>query len=418
MAHWLYNVGIRIYISGIAIAGFFSPKAKQWRAGRRQWLAALQTVMAPLKKAEGPIFWMHCASLGEFEQGRPVIEALSREFGDARIVLTFFSPSGYEIRKNYSYADVVAYLPADTPFNAALFVKTVEPDLVLFVKYEFWYNYLSVVHQAKIPLLLIAAKFRPDQVFFKWYGALFRQMLGFFDHIFTQDTASEKLLSGIGLQHLSTAGDTRVDRVLQMAALPNDYPLIEIFKGDSELWIIGSSWPEDEAIFSPLPGSSGLPANWKIVVAPHQIDAGHLSNLEKMLSVPSVRYSQANESTVSQYQVMIIDNIGMLAHLYRYGAIAYIGGGFGAGIHNTLEPAAFGLPVVFGPRYHKFEEAVALIATGGFFSINNAKELQALLVFLLHEKNREKASVEVKKYLLEKQGATDKVLDYIRGMEL
>lgn len=418
MAHWLYNAGIRLYVAGIAIAGLFSPKAKQWRRGRQNWQAHLQTAMAPLKKAAGPIIWMHCASLGEFEQGRPVIEALSRELRNARIVLTFFSPSGYEIRKNYSYADVVAYLPADTPFNAKLFVKTVEPDLVIFVKYEFWYNFLSVVHKAKIPLLLIAAKFRQDQVFFKWYGGMFRRMPGFFDHIFTQDVGSEKLLSGIGLKQLSIAGDPRIDRVLQMAAQPNDYPLVEAFRGDSFLWVIGSSWPEDEGVFAPLLKHDELPADWRIVIAPHQIDAGHLNALEKMLPLPHIRYSEATEKTVDQYRILIIDNIGMLAHLYQYGEIAYIGGGFGAGIHNTLEPAAFGLPVVFGPKYQKFEEAVALTSAGGFFSIKSTEELQKVLKSLHSEENRQKASTQIKEYLQNKQGATDKIMDYLRKMEL
>ncbi len=409
----LYNFAISCYTGLIRIAALFQPKAAQWIAGRRGLFDALEKATASWKSG-GKRFtvWMHCASLGEFEQGRPLIERLKKERPDTRILLTFFSPSGYEIRKNYAQADFVCYLPSDTRAHANRFLDLVQPDLAVFVKYEFWIHHLQALQKRSVPTLLISALFRPEQVFFKWYGGLFRNALRGFQHIFTQNESAATLLKGLNIDAVTIVGDTRVDRVLQLAESAPSYPVVEAFQGTSKLLIAGSTWPEDEALLLPFL-LENFPAGWKAVIAPHQVDAAHVQPVLKALGSKAVAYSQATTENVAVARFLVIDNVGMLSALYQYGTVAYIGGGFGAGIHNTLEPIAFGLPVIFGPKYEKFEEARYLVESGGGFAIQSKNELTDTFAQLLDKDVLQKASVTARQYILDNKGATGQILQYI-----
>ncbi len=325
---------------------------------------------------------MHCASLGEFEQGRPVIEAIKKEMPDFKIILTFFSPSGYEIRKNYQNADIVCYLPADTPGNAEKFVNSIKPELVIFVKYEFWYNYISVLSRKAIPLFLISAIFRKEQHFFKWYGSFFRDMLKKFRMIYVQDQNSLDLLRGIGLKNVVQAGDTRFDRVMEIAGTAEIIPQLESFRGNERLFLAGSSWKKDEEIIAEY--INKYPDRMKWVFAPHEIGSENIERLEKLFRVKCIRFSEFTDES-RDARVLIIDNIGMLSSAYRYAYIAAVGGGFGKGIHNILEPACWGIPVLFGPNHQKFREALELISLGGAKSFKNYNDFESILDGLLSD---------------------------------
>lgn len=409
---WGYSFVVGLYGLVIALAALFNTKAKLWIQGRKNWPERLQQAVTSLHEAGKPIVWVHCASLGEFEQGRPLIEALRAKYPHLAIVLTFYSPSGHQIRQNYAHADVVCYMPLDTRRNALLFIKILQPRLVIFVKYEFWYHHLKALFQAQIPVILVAALFRSGQLFFKWYGEPFRRLLMGYSRIFAQNEASAALIRKAGVKQVEVAGDTRVDRVLQMAVQPLTYEAVEVFAGNSPLWICGSTWPQDEALL--LPFINTLPFEWKVIIAPHEISENHIAGLEKAVTIGAVRYSHyAQTPAPTAARVLIIDNVGMLAHLYQYGRLAFIGGGFGHGIHNTLEPAAFGLPILFGPRYKKFEEAVYLVAHGGFFAVSSADELHRSFQRMLQEEARQQASVEIHSYLQKMQGATARIMGYL-----
>jgi 3-deoxy-D-manno-octulosonic-acid transferase len=354
----LYNLGIFIFSALAHLAAPFKPRASLWVKGRKKWAEKIAEKIKPGDR----VIWIHCASLGEFEQGRPVIEAIRKEKPGFKIVLTFFSPSGYEIRKNYNNADCISYLPADTPGNASKFIGLVKPEFVIFVKYEFWNNYISALYRNKIPLYLISGIFRPGQHFFKWWGSFFRGMLMKFEKIFVQDQRSLDLLLGIGIKKVSLAGDTRFDRVVQIAGTARIIQELEQFRGDEKLFLAGSSWRQDEEIIAEY--INNFPNRMKWVIAPHEIDKSNIERIEKLLKVGHVRFSEYNEDSVDA-RVLIIDNIGMLSSAYRYAYIAAIGGGFGKGIHNILEPACWGIPIIFGPNHERFKEAVDLLNTGG-----------------------------------------------------
>lgn len=409
----LYDFVIFGYTLLIRVAALFNPKAKLWVNGRLDLFERLEQETASWQKDKNRFtVWVHCASLGEFEQGRPLIERLKQERPGLRILLTFFSPSGYEIRKNYAQADYVCYLPADTRRNAARFLELVQPDLAVFVKYEFWIHHLQALQKKQVPTLLISALFREDQVFFKWYGGLFRKALGAFSHIFTQNEPSAALLRQSGLKAVTTTGDTRVDRVLQLAENAPPFPIVEAFQSESQLLIAGSTWPEDEALLLPFLQDQ-LPAGWKAIIAPHQADAGHVQPILRALGEAAMPYSQATPENVAAARFLVIDNIGMLSSLYQYGTVAYIGGGFGAGIHNTLEPIAFGLPVIFGPKYEKFEEARYLVETGGGFSIQTQGDLGVAFCQLQETDFLQNTSETAKRYILDNRGATAQIFEYI-----
>ena len=414
----LYDAAIGLFVALTNVAAVFNDKARLWVAGRRNWRNTLRRAWP---ERSGPTVWIHAASLGEFEQGRPVIEAVRAQFPGWRIVLTFFSPSGYEIRKNYPHADLVCYLPADTRRNAADFLDIVRPDVAVFVKYEFWANYLFELKKRRIPVLLVSALFRETQPFFQWYGAFWRDMLGCFTRFFVQNKLSENLLESIGFQNVTVAGDTRVDRVLHLAAQAPENDVVAAFRkspltGETlPLLIAGSTWPADEAMLTEVM-RNGDPEGWKWVFAPHDPSAAAVARLRTLCPKDEagevLLYSQANASNATQAPTLLIDNVGLLNTLYRYGHVAYIGGGLGKGIHNTLEPAAFGLPVIFGPKYEKFEEARQFVARGGAFVVRNPAELTRVLQQLQDPGFYKKASRAVLDYLEESRGATDLILAF------
>ncbi len=406
----LYNFGIFLYRLGIGIASFFNPKAQLWVSGRRDLFSKTTAFRA---QNEGQLIWFHCASLGEFEQGRPVIEGLKKDRPDWKIVVTFYSPSGYEIRKNYAVADAVFYLPLDTKNNARKFIDALRPDYSVFVKYEFWYHHLFELKRRSIPTILISSIFRKEQIFFKFHGSLHRKMLHFFDCIFVQDELSKKNLLDIDIQHIKLSGDTRIDRVLSIAEIGKSIPLAAQFKGNSPLLICGSTWGQDEKTLSGVIANKVF-SDWKFIIAPHEIGEKHLKQIEAILPFSSVRFSKVNEQNINDFRVLLIDNIGLLSRLYKYGDLAYIGGGFGAGIHNTLEPMAHGLPVIFGPKYRKFTEAVYLVDSGGGFVVNDSQDLMKVFVNLTDEENLKEAAGKARDYILENEGASAGVIDYIK----
>lgn len=411
----LYNFAIQLYHLGIRIAALSSNKAKQWIEGRKDWEAQIVAFNTAHKQQQGQDrVWVHCASLGEFEQGRTLIERIKQQFPTKLILLTFFSPSGYEIRKNYAPADGIFYLPLDTKRNAMRFIQLAQPSVAIFVKYEFWYHFLSQLQLAQIPTYLISAVFRPDHIFFKPYGRFFRKLLGSFDHIFVQDQSSLKLLEKVGLPAISIAGDTRVDRVAQIPKEGKHFPLIDSFVGAAPCLITGSTWPADEHLLQKTIGEA-LDTDWKVIIAPHDIAESHLKAIEQQFPSQLIRYSQLSDQAESSFRYLLIDNIGMLQALYRYGKIAYIGGGFGNGIHNTLEPITFGLPVIFGPKYQKFEEAKQLVKSGGGFTVANEIELVQSLQLLSEEDTYLKASQRAKDYIVDNQGGTDKIIAHLFG---
>ena len=399
----IYTGLIALYSAIAGAASPFSIKARRWVRGRRGWRERLSS----FSRGEGKVAWVHCASLGEFEQGRPVIEKIRRDHPDWKVVVTFFSPSGYEIRKDYRGADMVMYLPTDLPANVRFFLDHIKPDLALFVKYEFWYNYLSELKRRNIPTYLVSGIFRPDQYFFRWYGSFARGVFQVFNRIFLQDEQSGRLLESIGYHRYSVTGDTRFDRVSQIAAAAKDLPVIEKFRGKESLFVAGSSWDEDEEIIVRYINSNSGAMKW--VIAPHEIDEAHLCRIEKRLTPESVRYSRYVEGAKS-CRVMIIDNIGMLSSVYRYASIAAVGGGFGRGIHNILEPACWGIPVLFGPHHLKFREAVQLKERGGAVSFDNFETFTSVVEKYLSDPVALEAAGNASAiYISENKGSTDKV---------
>lgn len=362
------------------------------------------------KKAK--YIWFHVASLGEFEQARPLIEEIKNSKPEYKILLTFFSPSGYEVRYNYPLADIVTYLPFDTKKNARRFLELTNPHMVIFIKYEFWYNYINEIYQRRIPVYLVSAIFRKNQSFFKKLRSPYRNMLSLYTHFFVQDDESHKLLQKHGIKNVTVAGDTRIDRVIEIQKQTVNLPIVEKFidKG-SIIFIAGSSWPADEDIFINYFNSH---PNLKLIIAPHETDESHLTEIEKKLCRPSQRYSGLTDTDTVNADCMIIDCFGLLASVYRYADIGYIGGGFGDGIHNLPEAAVYGIPVIFGPNFIKFREAHDLIATGGGFTIKNRDEFNKLMESFINEPElREKAGKEAKNYIFSNSGATNTILNHI-----
>lgn len=401
----LYIIGIQLYTLLIRIFSLFNPKAKLFINGRRNIFTLIAQKINPTEKH----IWFHFASLGEFEQGRPVLEKLKTLYPDKKIVVTFFSPSGYEIRKNYALADVF-YLPIDSAANAKRFITSINPEMAIFTKYEFWHFYFKELKEREIPLYVISGIFRESQAFFKWYGGFYRDILKSVTYFFVQNEASKNLLKSIGLNNVTINGDTRFDRVFENAQAPKQLSLIESFIGNSPTLVCGSTWPEDEKILSALPEKY---PNWKFIIAPHEIHESHIESIEKQFTAGSLRFSVLSASTQTpnaERQTLIIDNIGMLSSLYQYGKVAYIGGGFGTGIHNTLEAAAFGIPVIFGPKYDKFQEAKDLIAIGAAKSICSIEELITAFESFAENKN---AAALARKYVADKKGATDQIISMI-----
>lgn len=373
MELFLYNTVLLLYSLAIRFVSPFHKKARLITKGRKESLERIKK----FQRFQNRLVWFHAASLGEFEQGRPVIEALKEKEPDTVIVLTFFSPSGYEIRKNYKGADHVFYLPQDTKRNAELFVKKIAPDAAVFIKYEFWYHYLYELHKNEIDTFLISATFNKNQPFFKSWGKIYKRMLKFFTVIFVQDNESVSLLNSIGINKNKYAGDTRFDRVKQIAENARKLEKIEKFRTDGRPIIVcGSTWPADESILLRYINQNSYDYKW--IIVPHEIDESHIKNIIRNCQKSIVRYSDEKADFASA-EVLIIDCIGILSSVYGYGKIAYIGGGFGTGIHNTLEAAIYGIPVIFGPKYEKFREAVELIENQGAFSISNEQDFREII---------------------------------------
>ena len=416
-----YNIFLLLYQAGIGLVSLWNPKARQWINGRKNILERLHS---ELKTQNSKLVWVHCSSLGEFEQGRPVIEKIKTQYPNSKLLLTFFSPSGYEIRKDYKGADWVFYLPMDGKANAKRFFDIVDPSLVIFVKYDYWHYYLLECKKRKVPLLMISAIFRKEQAFFKWFGSLQRKMLACFTHFFVQDHESRELLRSININNVSVAGDTRFDRVAEIAENFKPIHEIEAFCKDSSVFIAGSTWPEDERIIKEA--TNDIPG-LKIIIAPHEIHKEHLDHVKKLFP-NSIFYSEFKtqnsapetpNSKLQTYNCLIIDNIGMLSRLYHYATITYIGGGFNKGIHNTLEAAVYGKPVIFGPNYQKFREAKELIKSGGGFSINNAEQLTSLV----RNFNADRSALEATNknsydFVIQNKGATGKIIGYIEEKRL
>jgi 3-deoxy-D-manno-octulosonic-acid transferase len=386
-----------------------------WVNGRKNIFKKLRTAFSEYKHDE-KLVWFHCASLGEFEQGRPLIEKFKVKHPEYKIFLTFFSPSGYEIRKNYKGADFVFYLPIDTPANAKQLIRIINPKAVFFIKYEFWFNYLNELKNENVPTYLVSGIFRKEHYFFKFYGTWFRKQLNCFSHFYLQTEESKQLLKSIGYNNITVCGDTRFDRVFEISKQVVSIPLIEKFKQNKNIFIAGSTWLEDEKVIANCNPDSYREqiANYKLILAPHEIDENHLRVLDKLFgNAKKIRYSQANEQNVTTADVLIIDNIGMLSSIYQYASIAYIGGGFGKGIHNILEAATFGKPVIFGPNYKKFSEANELIQLGGAFSVSTEENLKSILNSINNTEALSQISTISKNYVTSHSGACSVILSTI-----
>ncbi len=420
----MYNLVIYMYLLGVAIYSCFNEKVRKMWRGEREAFKILREKVNPNAK----YVWFHAASLGEFEQGRPLMEQLRKEHPEYKILLTFFSPSGYEVRKNYEGADIITYLPLDTITNARRFLRTVRPVMAFFIKYEFWYNYLHILKHRGVPVYSVSSIFRPEQVFFKWYGRQYGRVLNCFTHFFVQNEISKELLAKIGITNATVVGDTRFDRVLQIKEAAKQLPVVEAFVKDAPLvFVAGSSWPPDEEIFikyflDKLGGNAerNEHKNWKLIIAPHVIGEDHLLQIEKLLEGRKVvRYTEAESqlstlcSQLSNADVLIINCFGLLSSIYHYGQVAYVGGGFGVGIHNLLEAAVWDVPVFFGPNNQKFQEAQGLKTSGGL-EIHNYEEFAAQMDRLASDavylqEQGQKAGHFVKG----QSGATQKVLSSV-----
>ena len=418
----MYNIIMYIVQLGIAIASLFNGKLKKMWRGERDSFRVLREKVDPNAR----YIWVHAASLGEFEQGRPIIEYLREHRPEYKILLTFFSPSGYEVRKNYEGADIICYLPIDTVTNARRFLRTIRPEIAFFIKYEFWYNYLHILNHRKVPVYSVSSIFRPNQVFFRWYGKEYAHVLKCFTAFFVQNEQSKQLLESVGIKNVKVTGDTRFDRVMQIADQSRTLELVKAFKDDKPTFVAGSSWQPDEQIFIPYFEKH---KDWKLIIAPHVIGEDHLQQIEALLKGRKVeRYTDMmamqtrgnhplDEELVERLknaEVLIINCFGLLSSIYKYGDVAYVGGGFGVGIHNVLEAAVWNMPVVFGPNHDKFQEAKELIAAGGGYPINGIADFANVMErFIADKASLSESSQKAGEYVKNASGATDKVLDAI-----
>lgn len=402
----MYNIVIYIYLIGVAIASCFNKKVKKMWAGERQALKVLREKVDPNAR----YIWFHAASLGEFEQGRPLMEYLRKTHPEYKILLTFFSPSGYEVRKNYEGADIICYLPLDTIRNARRFLRSIKPVMAFFIKYEFWYNYLHILQHRGVPTYSVSSIFRPDQIFFQWYGKGYGRVLKCFTHFFVQNIESKNLLAKLDIHDVEVVGDTRFDRVLQIKEASKQLPIVEKFtENTSKVFIAGSSWLPDEEVFLKY---FNLHKDWKLIVAPHVIGEDHLAQIFELLKGRRVvRYTEATEENVKDAEVLIIDCFGLLSSIYHYGTISYVGGGFGVGIHNVLEAAVWDIPVIFGPNNKRFQEAQGLIMAGGGFEINDYQSFRDLMLrFETDEMFLQTSKKHAGEFVKGRAGATEKIM--------
>lgn len=404
----MYNIAIYIYLIGVALASIFSKKVHNMWRGERAAFGLLKSKVDP----EAKYVWFHAASLGEFEQGRPLMEKLREQHPEYKILLTFFSPSGYEVRKNYEGADIICYLPLDTPINAIRFLRLVRPVMAFFIKYEFWYNYLHILKHRDIPTYSVSSIFREGQIFFRWYGKQYKQVLKCFTYFYVQNEKSKELLSKLGITNVAISGDTRFDRVLQIKEQSKQLPIIEAFKQTYKVFVAGSSWPPDEDIFIRYFNEH---KDWRLIIAPHVIGEDHLKEILSKLNRKTVRYTQATAESVHDAECLIIDCFGLLSSIYHFGEIAYVGGGFGVGIHNVLEAAVWNVPVLFGPNNKRFQEAQGLLRSEGGFEITDYSQFEQTVDKFMS--TPEFLSVSGKKagdFVKSKTGATDIVLSSVQ----
>jgi 3-deoxy-D-manno-octulosonic-acid transferase len=404
----LYNISIFFLGLGLRLLSLFNAKAREFVVGRRDIFKELSSA---LNGNTEPLVWVHCASLGEFEQGRPVIEALRSDFPEHQILLTFFSPSGYLVRKNYAHASYVFYLPLDTARSARRFIEIAKPRLAIFVKYEFWFHYSRMLKKKKIPLISISSIFRKEQYFFRKTGSFNRRILKHVTHFFVQNQESVDLLRSINFYNATISGDTRFDRVKEIADRRDENEIARTFKGNEKVFVIGSAWQEDLQVLLPFINEGKL----KFIIAPHEIHSGQIQELQRSLQVKSVLYSQSANTDMDDTDVLIIDNVGLLSKLYRYGEFAYIGGAFGKGLHNILEAACYGIPVMFGNKhFQKFQEAVDLINRGGAFPVADYPDLKKKYEMLNIPETFMHACQVCRQYVEENTGATEKIMRYCR----
>lgn len=403
----MYHIAIYLYLIGVAILSLFNRKVKKMWKGEREAVKTLREKVDPSAK----YIWFHAASLGEFEQGRPLIEYIRKHYPSYKILLTFFSPSGYEVRKDYEHADIVCYLPLDTVFNARRFLNAIHPSMVFFIKYEFWYNYLHILKKRNIPVYSVSSIFRPNQIFFRWYAYNYRKVLKCFTHFFVQNEKSKELLSTIGIYNVDVVGDTRFDRVLDIKEQAKDLPLVQTFIANKPTFVAGSSWAPDEQIFIKYFNEH---PNWKLIIAPHVVNKEHIDSIKAQISGRVVLYSEASKADVETADCMIIDCYGLLSSIYRYGNIAYVGGGFGVGIHNVLEAAVWNIPVIFGPNNRNFIEARNLITASGGFEISSYANFEALMQrFSQSPAFLEQSGNNAGQFVKDFTGATTRVLSHI-----
>ena len=418
----VYNIVIYFVLWGIAIASLFNEKVRKMWRGEREAFKILKQKVDPNAK----YIWFHAASLGEFEQGRPLMERIRKEYPQYKILLTFYSPSGYEVRKNYEGADIICYMPVDTRLNAIRFLRLVRPVMAFFIKYEFWSNFLHILKYRNIPTYSVSSIFREDQVFFKWYGRSYAGVLKCFTRFFVQNEESKRLLEGIGITAVDVVGDTRFDRVLQIKEAAKQLPICEAFRTgvassqsadvphhDFKVFVAGSSWPPDENIFIPFFNEH---KDWRLLIAPHVIAEEHLKLILSLIKGKKVvRYTQTTPEEAAEADVLIIDCFGLLSSMYNYGDVAYIGGGFGVGIHNTLEAAVWNMPVIFGPNNKKFQEAQGLLKSGGGFEINTYEDFSGLMNSLMNDEAfLKQAGDKAGAFVAHLAGATDKVLASVK----
>ena len=406
----IYSIVILFAQLLYSAASIFNNKAQLFVTGRRGLLEKLKSVIGENKNK---LVWVHCASLGEFEQGRPIIESLKKQHPSIKILLTFFSPSGYEVRKNYAHADYIFYLPWDTASNARRFIEITRPVLAIFIKYEFWHYYTLELKRKNIPVISASSIFREDQIYFKWYGAFFRAILKKFSHFFVQSHGSIGLLNQIGISQVMLSGDTRFDRVYEITQQSTEIEIAKRFKGNEKTFVVGSLWAEDLEVLAPFINEHGK--SFRFILAPHEISEKFITQIEQSLSVKTICYSKVqSEENLESYSVLIIDNIGMLSTLYRYGEFAYVGGAFGKGLHNILEAACYGVPIFFGDQnYQKFQEAKELIMRGGAFAINGYTDLKKHFELLINKPESFLLACEVtRSYVKENLGATAKIVSY------
>lgn len=404
----MYEIVISLYTLGVAVMSLFSDKVKKMWKGEREAFSVLKSRVEPGSR----YVWFHAASLGEFEQGRPIMERFRREHPEFKILLTFFSPSGYEVRKNYGGADIICYLPLDTYFNARRFLNLVHPEMAFFIKYEFWWNYLHILKRHNVPVYSVSSIFRPNQVFFRWYGRTYSNVLKCFTRFFVQNDMSRQLLAKLGITDVDITGDTRFDRVLQIKNQAKSLPVVEAFRQDYKVFVAGSSWPPDEDIF--IKYFNGRD-DWKLIIAPHVIGEDHLQQILSKLKGKAVRYTEATTENVADAKVLIIDCFGLLSSIYGYGHVSYVGGGFGVGIHNVLEAAVWNIPVIFGPNNGRFQEAQDLLASGGGHQIDGYSQFESLMNMYIADDSLRKADGDkAAQYVTSKAGATEKILSAVR----